>query len=334
MKHIYKYLMIIVSIISIIIFTFASMKDVSIQSLIPLANVNISSPNGDALTPKEDILYVTDIVSVNSKYPLNNIYKVANEKANLFSLSYIENNLQKGSTLKLSNSNKNISNQIYAILKASYPNISLGEMGLSTEEEAYQAEQLAIWEVAHLTKEAKHGSEFSRIQSIKADMGSENINEKVFSKAKELRDLAIKHTNSAPEYKENISDNLKLYANNGQVKIFNLDVNGKKNYVVGPITYEIEEGIVTNSEIVITDSIGGDKLTSVLVNSEGVEQKNIKPNTEFYIAFPDYPKEAVTITANITYKMFVPSIYECEGEEYIANTYLKKESSNSLTIEF
>lgn len=334
MRHIYKCLMVMVILVSILIFVFASIKDVSSQSLTPSAQNSFLKSNYGGLVLKEDDLQVTDIVSINSKYPLNKMYIVGEEKANLFSLSYAENHLQKGSTIELNKNNKNISNQIYFILEKSYPNVSLEEMGLDTEEEAYQAEQLAIWEVAYRTKESRYGSELSRIESIKSDMGNRNINIKVFDKAEQLRDSAIQYSvASTSENQEGINDNLELNIDNAQDRIFNLEVNGRLNYAVGPITYKVDTEKLVDSQIIITDSFGN-ILNGKIVDLEGIEVESVKPDTEYYVTFSNYPGEAVTITVNANCKIFMPSVYEYEGADYIANTYSNKEISNSITVGF
>ena len=333
MRHIYKYLMIIVVLVSVLIFMFASVKDVSSQSLTPSAQDNILESNGEFLTLREEQLQVVDIIPDNGKYPLNKMYRVGEGKANLFSLSYIENDLQKGSVIKLSKDNKKISDRVYFILKASYPNVSLKEMGLDTVEEAYQAEQLAIWEVAYLTKESKYGSELSRIESIKLDMGKRNINMKVFNKAEQLRDLAMQYSNFASEYQENFNDNIELDIHCEQDKIFNLEVNGKTNYAVGPIKYGSNAGTLVASQIIITNKFGN-ILNGKIINLDGVEMESIQPNTEFYVTFSNYPTEKLTMTISASCEVFEPGVYEYKDADFIANTFIDKEIYNSVTIGF
>ncbi len=326
MKHIYKCLMLIAIIVSVLIVTYSSVMDANSQVTTPNID-NKLELSMDSYTLRKDELIVTNIVTTDSKYPLKKMYKVGDEKANLFSLSYVTNNLEIGSSVKLQSTNSDISNQIYQVFKESYPRISLHDMGVDSEEEAYQAQQLAIWDIAHSTKESKYGSELSKIESIEADLGRKYANIKVFNKAKELRNMALQ---SSKDYTEN-QEIPKLTIYKEQAKLFDLDINGKKNYVLGPIKYGLTDVVFNNADITVSSELV-ENLNFKIVDSNGIEMENVKPNVEFYIAFLNNPPKSIVITVNSNCKYFKPSVYEYDSNDYIASTYVNENVSNNITV--
>ena len=135
----------------------------------------ILKTTGENLTPGYNQIKVTDIkdISVKNAFEyLDKIYKVG-ENADLYTVSYQNKDLNIGSYLNKDNEeNKNAhaSDQIFLIFRNSYPIVSLEDMGVDNEEEAYQATQLAIWEVAARTGEGSNDYPYRSVKDIREEL--------------------------------------------------------------------------------------------------------------------------------------------------------------------
>ena len=260
------------------------------------------------------------------------MYKVKNGHGNLYTLSYrtIGNKLEVGSKIKFK---EYASDQLYYILRKSYPNVTLKEMGVNTEQEAYQAIQLALWEIAERTGEAAHRSELSYIRSIRKDMGIKNINSKVFEKAESLVRTSenLTHIEKDEKYEQNLVPT--LIFNTESVKS---DAETYEEYgVMGPYYYRVTVGNLKNVIIDTTD-ISGNILTNVeIIDANGIKIKNFIDTNEFYVKFPKNifdEIEEITITVKTDVIRIVPAIYEDDYSDYILNTYIKNHMELSAYI--
>lgn len=329
MKHIYKYLIVLVVIISLIIYTISSKYDAMTEAKSNTLN-NIFVPAKDEITLAKDELVVSAVTPLNSKYPLDYMYKVEDESANLFSLSYTENKLKVGSKIKLRKEGNMASDQLYMLFRETYPNVSLEEMGVSTPEEAYQVVQLAIWEIALRTGEAYYGNELSFIDSIKEDMGYKDMQPKIYEKAKDLVKIVEDFSNN------NINDELilqpTLIIDTTQLSVVPTSIGD--DYILGKYKYKVNSGIVLSTNIILTDE-NGNEIDAKVVNSQGVEIKDFTETTEFYIRYPkyhDYQKINIIVKAEV--KHIVPCIYEDDYTDYIANTYVIKNIEENTILKF
>lgn len=320
-KVIYKCLMIATIIITVIVYVEACRYQVEAEVSTKIAD-NVFKEDGSQLTEAKDKLIVTGIVNIDGKYPLNCIYQVGDEKANLFSLSYVENNLTVGSDLTIK---KNASDALYLLFRESYPNITLEEMGLNSPEEAYQAVQLAVWEIATRTGEANRYTELSFIDSIREEMGLRNINVGVFRKAKDLVRLVEKFDKSTINGIELIPT-LVIDNSNVKQKAINID----DDFMVGPYSYSVEASILTDVEITIMDQ-NGSKIDGKVVDAKGAEIEDLIEQKTFYVRFPESYKN-ISFNVRVEMKRLAPTIYQSGNWDYIANTYIKDTCEKTLSI--
>ncbi len=322
-KYVYRYCIIVVILVCLIISVISYNYDILNSTKFSTEN-NIFSANGDNLIPRYDEISITQIDDLNMPYPLNKMYKVGNEKAYLYSLSYADNTLDIGDTLKL-DEDMLASDQLYMLFRESYPNISLEEMGLETEEEAYQAVQLAIYEMASRTGEAMYGSELSRIDSIRGDLGEKNINARVFEKARQLVDTVINY-----DFVNNEEINLipTLIINTESVR--NEVINYDSSYLIGPYKYRVETGIITAANITISEE-GKEETSAVLVDKEGKEVKDFTATKEVYIKIPRDYVGKMYITFEVKVKRLEPAVYKVNNRDFLVNSYVENEISNFVT---
>lgn len=298
-------------------------------------DINILKTSGENITVNNDELEILNIVNISSQNAfdnLNKIYKV-NDKANLYSVSKIKNDLGIGSKLKKANRDS-ASDQVYLILRMSYPIISLEEMGLETEEEAYQATQIALWEICSRTGESKETELITRIDLIKEKLENNNIsiNNKVFNKAKELVKYVENFDFNNP--KDGLELVPTLMVNNSLVDLIKQPDEEENKYLVGPYKFYIKNGYFIDSDIIVNDE-NGNKINAKYVDRNGNTLNNIGENTEFYLSFKEFPENVkYKLNFNAKVKRIVTEFYENNNKEYIANTYTVVEIPLELTINF
>ena len=83
-----------------------------------------------------------------------------------------------------------LSDQGMAILMNGYPNCTPAEIGVQTEDEAYMATQLALWEVMNRTGESHKAGRIFRVENIRANSGKEAFLNRAIEGAKRLVTLA------------------------------------------------------------------------------------------------------------------------------------------------
>ena len=325
-KIIYKYLVIVTILMMIIVFLGAAKKEIQ-EEMISQIESNIFTQDGSKLTEHKDVLHITEKTKIGNKYPLEYMYKVEEESADLFTLSYKENKLEVGDNVNIKETNKYASDQLFLLFRESYPNVSVEEMGLKNEEEAYQALQLAIWEISARTGEAEQYSELSYIDSVKQEVGLKNVNAQVFKKAKDLVNCVEEYTYNGK--KEGINLVPTLVIGNAEVKGNVVTI--EDDYMVGPYSYKVEAGILSSTNITVTDENGND-IGGKVVDINGFEIKDLTTEKNFYIRFPKkYNKVKFNVQTEI--KRLIPTIYEGKDCDYVANTYEKVNCNKDLYIE-
>lgn len=321
-KLIFKYLMIVVLLLTVIIYLVSARNELENKVLTKISN-NIFKEDGSQLTEAKDELHISEKIEIGKKYPLQYMYKVEDEKANLFSLSYKENKLEVGNVVKATNLP---SDQLYLIFRETYPNISLEKMGVNTEEEAYQVVQLAIWEIAGRTGEANEYTELSRIDSIKEEIGLKDANPLVFQKAKEL-------VSFVEEYSKTHDEEIKLVPT---LHIINDNIKPKEineNYILGPYSYEMQAGILKKMNITITDEKNKD-IKGEIVDSNGDKIEDYTKQKTFYVKVPKEKYNQIKITMQAESMRITPKIYIYDNSDYIANTYVNVTFEKDLYIDF
>lgn len=327
-KIIYKYLIILTILISIDVYIFA-LRIEEEEVFIPPVSNNIYSGEGSGRIELKDIMTVSSKEKISEKEPLKYMYKVEDDKADLYSLSFQEDNkLEKNSVINLKKSkHKYASDQIYLVFRESYPNIPLEHMGLNTPEEAYQAKQLAIWEIAARTGEAEEYIELAYIESVKEAIGLKNINERVFKKAKDLVKFIEKS-----DLPQNETINLipKLIVSTAEINEELKYI--EDEYIVGPYSYRVESGILTDTEIIVKDE--NNNKVGKIVDENGIELNNLEEimGKEFFVRFPN-DKKNIKIQIKTKCKRLTPTIYEDDISIYVVDKYEYNEMEQELKIE-
>lgn len=321
MKNIYKYLIVIIILIVILVsITIYRYEQIDKMSLLKETNY-IKVENGVVIENLDEIK-ISKIDETNLQYPLDKIYKVEGEQADLFSLSYGNDNLEIGETLtKIED--PFASDALYMIFRKSYPTVSLEEMGVENVEQAYQVKQLAIWEIAWRTGEAKYGSELSLVDSIKNDMNLQN--DTIFKKAKDF----ISYIEDFDASEEGINLVPTLIVDNSKVR----SVYDDGGYILGPYSYQVESGDVIDCTVTLTD-IDGNSINAKTVERNGMEKTNFNPGETFYIKTFEEEKD-LNIKIEVSAKRMVPTIYEADnGDDYIVNTYIINDMDVNLKAEW
>lgn len=324
MKYIFKYLILLTIIVSILICIVMSRYDLMTETIILNKN-NLFSYDGSKMTQALEELTISNIIETSHKKPLNKIYKVGEEQANLFSLSYVSNKLKLGDTLKLNEEEKKYaSDQLWILFRESYPNVSLKEMGLNSEEEAYQAMQLAIWEIALRTGESKYGSELSKIDSIRADIGESKVNSRVFNKAKQLvalvEEKAYEGVTMVPTLVINTTNENRSLISDEEYRM------------AGEYRYRVEAAVVTKVDIEVKD-LSGKNVKGVIVDESGKEIRNYKNINSFYVKIPKDYEGKLEINFKVEVKRSTPVIYTKNEADYLVDAYTINSMERSITRE-
>ena len=324
MKKYSKYLIIIT--LEIIIFTiFITLKIEEKNDYVFVKN--LSSDINLYVGEKED-LKINKINTLKTKFkfdPLNKHY-YGNNDQDIFSLSFNHSNLKVGDILKYKGA---LSDQIYLIFRNSYPLVSLEEMGVINEEEAYFAIQLALWEMADRTQESMYTSEGARINAIRSYVGEARINARVYNAASKLIQFVEKWT-KAPNDNE-VKNILKLTDDKAS---FHLEETNLK-YLAGPFKYEMTNAIIKDANLEAKDE-DGNQIQIDFYNDKGEKVIDLKTlhKKNFYLAFPKNIKN-FEYTLNVSYYDLRVNSYIANSSDYAARIYtIENDSiSHNITIE-
>ena len=323
MKNIYKYLIFIMVLVIVLVSIITSKYEMRDKISLLVENNKFTVEDGKVIESKDE-LEVSAVEKTSLKNPLNKLYKVGEEKAELYSLSYVDENLKVGDKLI---AGVYASDQLYFIFRKSYPTISLEEMGVDSVEEAYLVKQLAIWEIGLRTGEALYGSELSKIDSIKNDMKLKD--DTVFKKAKDLVNYIEEFCyNNSKNPEEDVNIVPTLTVNTSEMKSDYMYYND--GYVVGPYKYDVNWKKKIKSSVIATDENGND-IGAKIIESNGMPKTTFSDNDEFYVKCPNTTDD-VKVTVEVEVKRLVPRIYEFGGTDYIANTYVINNMKQDLHI--
>ena len=325
-RFIYKYLIILVILISILVYIVSARYDIESKTHFITDN-NILQSNVDHIVERKEEYQISKIIDLNNIYPFDKMYKVQN--ANVYSLSYHYDGpgekLKVGSNLKLSDY---ASDAITIILRESYPNITLEEMGVETPEEAYLAVQLAIWDVGYRTGTANFSSEFSKLESIKEAYKKNNISDKVFNKASELIDLAESYVAKSDNSDWTLSSTFFVKTHS---VVFGDSTDGEY-YMVGPYNYGVESGILTSLNVVLQDE-NGQPFDGKIVDNYGIEIKDFLKTNEIHVKFKKR-KAIINVIFKVEAITLTPSVYIDEyGRDYIVDAGRKGNIDSKTEIE-
>ncbi len=239
------------------------------------------------------------------------IYKAGDEYADIYSLSYQKSTLKKGSILKYK---KDASKELLALLKSSYPYVSLDK----TKDDQFDSLQLAIWNLAYRTNESKTKKS---LEDMVEELGEEKIKDNVLERAKNYITLAEKLDTDTMKIKPTLeftSNDLK----------WNLK---DQKRIVGPFVYDstcMEKEIID----VIVESENGNRLFFTVVDEDGKKIEDLTKTSTFYISLDqDYLDFRVQL--KIDYYYLRAAIYEDEKkEEYLLRTYTKSNKKKAIRV--
>lgn len=320
------YILLVILVVLIIIYVSLFLQTKAVWYDFSKATSNYVITNGEKYIPVKEEISISNISDIGTK-DFNKKYMAEDENVNVFSAYYHskgENSelLNIGDKLKLKGTNGSkegpINNDyIYWIMRKSYPLASLEEMGVDTEEEAYEAEQLAIWQAELIAFDAKAYSELNLIKSRKNEYGTSKINERVYQAAEKLANMAIQSPNTmytdAEKYylysqsnseDEVLNENDYVVLDDSQAQISPVDNDGY--HTIGPFYYNIDFGHITNLSYSVTD-YEGNKISKIkLIKEDGQEitqSGNLKSSDEFYVRVPEGYKE-VKFSINVTVRIY------------------------------
>lgn len=330
MKKIYKLLILIVIQITLLSYLYLSKKSLEAYNA-NIKNTSEVSVKGEHLAEIKDNLEISEIIDLDTNKPLDKMYKIGEEKANLYRLYYNKDvELNIGESLrKVADSNSGNIGILELILRRSYPNVSLQEMGVDTAEEAYQAIQLAIWNVEGKTNRRFIGGELTTVDSVREEMKANNT--KLFRTASNIvKEMEIYQRDEELLEEENLVDvNLLVEDTNEYILVRD------NEYIYGPYKYEVITGILENAEVTLLDENENIIERAKIVDSNGLEIEDVSSVREFYVSFPtSYDYADVSLKANL--KIVTPTIYATEENYvFVADTYERAEliRNSSITIE-
>ncbi len=238
MKVNLKIVMIIIIEISIIVISIATqIQNATVKEEEKLSRTNVKQEEVSELS---DEVKVTKILSF--KYKDSNSY-LGNElffddqyayKLGIFSLK-----LKKGITLKISDTK--VSDQLFTVILAGFPNKKPEEMGLKSEADAYLATQMAIQEIAYRTGEI-YSTERAYVSSFRKEEKYKDVNRDVFDVAQDIVELAEKN----PYTKEQA-----ITIDVEDLKFEKID---DEYTLIGPIELGVTDFNKTKMELNLTDS--------------------------------------------------------------------------------
>lgn len=292
---------------------------------------NIGLNNMECVDEKDKVQTVTSVKAISemsSNNPLGSMITIKNnpaflmnyevsedkESSNLFFSNYSLRRTRVGDEVSFKT---NASDQLMSILLSGYPYAKAVDVGLETEEQMYQATQIAIFEIAMRTGESNNDLyESAYLKTLKKQWGK-NLDTKVFDVASAL----IKPAEDEG-YKK--FPDFKVVGDNVETKEIYEDENGTKYIIRGPYRAEwVDESAELynyNFNVKITDP-DGRVVNSTIVDKD---KKIIKPDIgeEYYTKIEYKPGDWI-ISSSLEGYRIVGNIMRNGKQEYIYLTTIK-----------
>lgn len=251
------------------------------------------------------------IDNINNSYVKIAMTKIGGDVA--YSLTYRYDSIPSG---EMASSTYMTSGVITSILINGYPNKTYKEMDLNTEEEAYLATQLAIYEFISMKQYTDIANGEFSIDSITASQTRyEDMVERVKAKAKELLYYAIENP-----FEEN------LLATYGSQPI-TVKQEGN-NSIYGPYSLKVDTDNVTKTmmgdaysyKIEIEPKSMIENTTAVVTDENGKELKKVESGQEFYIKINSTDKIFTQLKFDASTYVLQANIYETteNKKKYVA----------------
>lgn len=229
---------------------------------------------GDVSTIYSEELTKYMIDNLNEIYLKIAMTKIGNEVA--YSLTYRYDLIPSGQVVTNSHFN---AGSITSILLNGYPNKSYEDMELDSDEEAYLATQLAVYEfISYMQYEDISNGEFSIDSITESDKQYEDMVVRIKLKAKELLNYALENP-----FRENLS--AKLDKDKSEIKINNnIAISGP--YYVETDTDEITKswmGDKFNPTVKVDVKSFIENTSAEVVDKDGNKLENVRNGDNFYI---------------------------------------------------
>ena len=177
-----------------------------------------------------------------------------------------------------------LSDQGLAILIHGYPNCTPASLGCNTEDEAYMATQMALWEVLNRTGESHKSGLIFRVENVTPKAGMEGFYERTVAAAKKL--VALAESDPYTDVPELIvtTENAKLSYIDGDALMgpYKVDVTGVDKSNVRSITATLENAPASAR---ITDAQGNTKTSVSNGDSVYVRMSSSEAKTSFRLVF-------------------------------------------------
>ncbi len=223
-----------------------------------------------------------------------NMYKVSDgkNKTNAYLLSGVSTTFKTQSVMSESSRG---STYINYILYNSYPNVSLEEMGVTSEEEAYFATKYALAYMTLLSGENNRLDEAGDLYSMHEAYKKHGFDTNVFKVAERLISYSrmLKY--------DDVSLSSKIILDNSRINI-SLN-NGRAAF--GPFKITTNNCILDKTDLQITDR-NSNKVDYTLLDRNGRVIGSIVPNNDFYIAFD---KNINYVNANFSFNYYLVRSY-------------------------
>lgn len=253
--------------------------------------------------------------NLNNKNPLNTMLNLGENVGYL--ITYPETKPVEEEKVVL---DRYASDQLLVPLLTGFPKVSYKDLGLQNEEEAYQATQLAIWEISDRTGESTHSSEKTRISGLREQWQNDRgINPKIFDVAE---DMVKKAETDA-------------YTKVPTLTVFTKNVEFNKDedyyYFVGPYYYTIEDMSYFEVSIEIKDENGNKIKNAEVVDKYGNTITKPIDINEFYIKVP-IGEDRVSISVGVKGDRLVGIISEGENNEYLFLSAVRNEMVQDVVL--
>ncbi len=217
-----------------------------------------------------------------------------------------------------------LSDQGMAILMHGYPYYSAQSMGLQSDDEAYMATQLALWEVMNRTGESHKAGRIFRVENITPKAGMEGFHQRTVAAAKKLVAMAEADPyNAVPT----------MNVHNGNV---NVRIDGEYAYV-GPYSITVT-GTDAATVKAITASLKNAPASATIVDGNGNVKSGIASGEEVYVKLKvaeDTKTFQINFKTDVDRKVGV--IYEKPGQtvqDYVRLDTEPVSMDKDLTIEW
>lgn len=216
-----------------------------------------------------------------------------------------------------------VSDQGMAILMHGYPNCTPESIGCESDEEAYMATQMALWEVMNRTGESLKSGLIFRVENVTPVAGKEDFYERSVAAAKKLVAMA-----EAQPYTEVPT----LVINTQSVALSYVGADA----LIGPYTVRVD-GTAKSTVKSITANLVNAPATAKITDAQGNAKTSIANGDSVYVRMSaDEDSTSFNVRFNADVDRKVGTIYTQEGyvQDYVRLDTVPNNMSEEVTIEW